>query len=288
MDTQGLFEPRSTHEENGRIFGLSTLISSIQILNIKDVLQEDQLEYLEMATNLAKIIVKKQKTTDWKPFQRLLFLFRDWADETIGYGYEGGLKYLDDEVLAVFDDVKSTKGSVIRQNIRGSFDEISCFLLDNPGQNIKKGHGEWSTLEEGFVTNMKILIESLLAPKNLVKKSALGKDLTATEFQGLIKIYFNAFANAKLPATENILQMAIDNQMQTIVNDQLKVFNKLQANLNVDFDRENFVDWVNEVHDKNEKTAVDGFLNTEKIDDEESTKKFVGILKKEIGIVFEV
>lgn len=287
MDTQGLFETGSTHEENGRIFGLSTLLSSIQILNINGVLQEDQIEHLEMATNIAKIILKRKKSSGWKPFQKLLFLFRDWTDDEIGYGYRGGKVYLENSILRV-NGIESSKANVIRRNIRDSFEEILCFLLNHPGLKISKGRGEWATLEEDFVVNLKFLIESLLSPGNLIKKTTLGKDLTAEEFQALMRIYFDAFASSNLPNTENILQMAIDNQMQAIVNGQLKVFNQMQAELDIDYEREDFVFWAKKVHENNTKIAIDGFLKAEKIDDEESSMKFEKILKEEIEIVFKV
>lgn len=48
MDTQGLFDNETTPMENSRIFALSTLISSIQILNLSNLIQEDQLQYLQV------------------------------------------------------------------------------------------------------------------------------------------------------------------------------------------------------------------------------------------------
>lgn len=48
MDTQGLFDNETTPMENSRIFALSTLISSIQVLNLSNLIQEDQLQYLQV------------------------------------------------------------------------------------------------------------------------------------------------------------------------------------------------------------------------------------------------
>ena len=44
IDTQGLFDSKSTSAENARIFSIGTLISSIQIFNLTGVVQEDQLQ----------------------------------------------------------------------------------------------------------------------------------------------------------------------------------------------------------------------------------------------------
>lgn len=98
IDTQGLFDPKTPLAENAKIFGLGTLISSLQIYNLNDVIQEDQLQYLQMATEYARFAVADNKAKGIKgikPFQNLLFLMRDWknADE-YGYGLNDGHKYL--------------------------------------------------------------------------------------------------------------------------------------------------------------------------------------------------
>ena len=48
VDTQGLFDTKTTVVDNSRIFALSTLLSSIQIFNLNDVIQENQLQYLQV------------------------------------------------------------------------------------------------------------------------------------------------------------------------------------------------------------------------------------------------
>lgn len=48
MDTQGLFDTKTSPADNSRIFALGTLLSSVQIFNLNDVIQENQLEYLQV------------------------------------------------------------------------------------------------------------------------------------------------------------------------------------------------------------------------------------------------
>jgi atlastin len=48
MDSQGLFDSDTTSADNSRILALSLLMSSIQIINIYDVIQENQLQYLQV------------------------------------------------------------------------------------------------------------------------------------------------------------------------------------------------------------------------------------------------
>ena len=48
MDTEGTFEIRSDVSAGTQIFALSTLISSVQIYNIMDLISENDLEYLQV------------------------------------------------------------------------------------------------------------------------------------------------------------------------------------------------------------------------------------------------
>lgn len=79
IDTQGLFESGTHPEDDSRIFTLGTLMSSILILNLFDVVQENQLEYIQYAIESAKFAVDKKPEIEEKPFQHLVFLIRDWV-----------------------------------------------------------------------------------------------------------------------------------------------------------------------------------------------------------------
>lgn len=79
MDTQGLFDKKTTHMDNSRIFALGTLISSIQILNLFGILQEDQLQYSQLVTEFARFTATDSVGTTIKPFENLMFLIRDWV-----------------------------------------------------------------------------------------------------------------------------------------------------------------------------------------------------------------
>jgi atlastin len=48
IDTQGLFDHDTSPAINAKIFSLSTLISSHQIFNLANLVQEDHLEYLQV------------------------------------------------------------------------------------------------------------------------------------------------------------------------------------------------------------------------------------------------
>ena len=62
MDTQGLFDHKSLPADNSRIFSLSTLISSMQIFNLFNHIQEDQLQYLQFATEYTRFATTNKTT----------------------------------------------------------------------------------------------------------------------------------------------------------------------------------------------------------------------------------
>jgi atlastin len=287
MDTQGLFETGSTQDENSRIFGLSTLISSIQIVNLKDVIREDQIEYLEMATSLAKFIAKEQFEHKklWKPFQKLLFLIRDWTDEDFEFGYGGGEKY-----LKTFLDVRGPEQSTstkVRENIRDSFDLISCYLLNEPGSEIKKKDfkGEWSKLAENFVKNLKLLIESILKPENLLKKSVLGHNLTCFEYRDFIFNCLTAFQNTEVPEMKNIYKLSVENHLKRVSKQYLQDY-QLKIRESIIFN-DNFEREFDEKHIKLKNETILKFLSAEKYNDAEVLPTYEDKLKNDIEETFK-
>ena len=49
MDTQGAFDSESTVRDCATIFALSTMISSIQVFNLLQNIQEDDLQHLQVS-----------------------------------------------------------------------------------------------------------------------------------------------------------------------------------------------------------------------------------------------
>merc|ERR1719240_2079785 len=89
MDTQGMFDSRLTQMLTACIFGLSTLISSHQIYNVQNRIQEDNLQHLALFTEYGRIAHSKQRQAEGRDeadrhrsaaFQRLEFLVRDWQE----------------------------------------------------------------------------------------------------------------------------------------------------------------------------------------------------------------
>lgn len=295
VDTQGLFEKGSTPEENAKIFSFITLMSSIQIINIKEKIQENHIAHLQTAIELTNLITMKQGgQSKRKSFQNVVFLLRDFDDEKYEFGFEGGLNYLED----FFDPEESTNetlseqnstAQVNRENIRASFDEILCFLLNHPGEIIKKSvfKGEWGLLKPEFVQNLQILIEGLLAPEKLVKKSMLGAEMTGEEFNETLVDLSDCYSTYNMPQLENIFQITIDNQMNAIVKNEVKEYKTAMTSEAIDYDRSDFADWLQKKHNATLAVAIDEFLKADKIEDKPSEEKFKKVLEDKIEEFFK-
>lgn len=66
MDTQGAFDSLSTVKDCATIFALSTMISSVQIFNVSQNVQEDDLQHLQLFTEYGKLALEGG---EGKPFQ---------------------------------------------------------------------------------------------------------------------------------------------------------------------------------------------------------------------------
>ncbi|CAG9812157.1 unnamed protein product [Chironomus riparius] len=226
MDTQGLFDNETSPMDNSRIFALGTLISSIQVLNLSGVVQEDQLQYLQFATEFAKFAADDSHGSSGKPFQNLIFLIRDWSNpDDHAFGTEGGESYLK-YFLKVKSGQKEELKSV-RQFIHSSFEEISCALLPHPGKSVagggrniqqnKKYDGNWGAMDEDFKIELFNLIENLLKTERLVMKKINGKDLKGSEFLEYVQQYFKLFQSDKLPQAQSIYESTVEKQMNILI-----------------------------------------------------------------------
>ena len=175
MDTQGLFDNETSLADNSRIFSLGTLLSSVQVLNLFSIIQEDQLQYLQFATEFARFAAQDDNDVTSKPFQNLLFLIRDWNNpDDFEYGIEGGKNYLK-KVLNI-ENIQQSE----TESVNASFEQIDCCLMPHPGKvvaRLKSYDGNWDQMDEEFKIELEILIPKILAPENVVVKKITKKNL---------------------------------------------------------------------------------------------------------------
>lgn len=285
MDTQGLFDNETSPAGNSRIFALGTLISSIQILNLVQIIQEDQLQYLQFATEFAKFAAEDSRGTAGKPFQNLLFLIRDWSNpDEFEFGTEGGDAYLKGVLKIKSEQTDELKS--VRQYISASFEELNCCLLPYPGKHVarkKDFDGRWKLMDEEFKEELQIIIEKLLAPEKLILKKINSKDLRGFEVKEYIESYFKLFQSEKLPEAQSIYESTIDKQMGILIE---KCMGAYKANVvkNQDLLQESN---INVFHEMSKSKTLLLFKDEKKMGNAEHEKKYKAKLEAEMEKTFK-
>ncbi|XP_076824999.1 uncharacterized protein LOC143470631 isoform X2 [Clavelina lepadiformis] len=139
MDTQGLFDHSTSQKVSSLILGISFLLSSYQIYNLSSGIDSQNLETIYKFAEFAKSV--KDINTLSSPFQAFMFLIRDWKNLEYPYGFtkqtetsEAHSDYLEDvlEYKGCSEEHKD-----IRQLLRETFSNMSCFLLPSPGEVVE-------------------------------------------------------------------------------------------------------------------------------------------------------
>lgn len=283
MDTQGLFDHKSTSVDNSRIFSLSTMISSIQILNLLNIIQEDQLQYLQFATEYARYA---SSDDDKSPFQKLLILIRDWnSPEEYKYGLRGGNAFLN-KFLEIHDSQTSELQSV-RRYVRSSFEKIDCFLMAHPGKTVARDStydGRWSHIDEDFVHGMDDLFEHLFSPKRLTLKKINGVPVNPAELLIFISTYVDNFKNDNMPEATNIYESTLEKQFRILVGKSVDVYiNSVAAHEN-ELQSE---DDINKLHVSVKDKALKFFNDQKKFGSSSEGAAFKRELQKKIEEIFQ-
>lgn len=205
MDTQGSFDCNSTVKDCTTIFALSIMTSSVQVYNVLRNIQEDQLQHLQFFAEYGKLA---QKGARKQPFQRLVFLVRDWAfPYEADYGALGGRTILK-ERLEILDQQHQDL-QLLRRQIWSCFSQIDCFLMPRPGEKVETDHkfdGHLEDIDTKFKEKLQELVPWLLAPKNLVVKTINGEKITCQELMNYFRVYAKAFQGGHLPEPKSMLQ----------------------------------------------------------------------------------
>lgn len=179
-------------------------------------LQEDNLQVLEIFTEYGRLALE---ATDEKPFQKLVFLIRDWSfPYEHPYGLNGGEKLLSKK-LAIKEN-QPVQLQRVRRHIRACFNEISCFLMPHPGPRVAtnpKFDGRWMDIDQEFVEQLQTLVPLLLDPKNLVVKEIGGRQVTGRQLMEYFKVYINVFAGETMPEPKSMLEATAEANNLTAV-----------------------------------------------------------------------
>ena len=205
MDTQGTFDNQTTVHESSTVFALSMLLSSLQIFNIKEQMQNDHLEHLQLFTEYGRMAVDQDTST--KPFQKLLFLVRDWQlVHELPLGTKGG-----DTLVTEWLQIQGGKKELtkVRQHIMDCFSDINGFLLPHPGKEVAGSPsfaGSSGDMEPDFIDGLKELMPKILAPENLTVKTIAGNPVRAGQLCNFLVTCTNLFHSDELPKPKTIME----------------------------------------------------------------------------------
>ncbi|XP_050982789.1 atlastin-1 [Labeo rohita] len=205
MDTQGTFDSQSTLRDSATVFALSTMISSMQVYNISQNVQEDDLQHLQLFTEYGRLAMEE---TFLKPFQSMIFLVRDWSfPYEFPYGQEGGMKFLEKRLKISENQHEELQN--VRKHIHSCFTNISCFLMPHPGLKVATNphfDGRLREIDQEFINNLQVLVPWLLRPKNLDVKEINGSKITCRGLLEYFKAYIKIYQGEELPHPKSMLQ----------------------------------------------------------------------------------
>lgn len=94
-------------------------------------IQEDDLQHLQLFTEYGRLAAL-ESDYEGTPFQKLVFLVRDWSyPYEAPYGAQGGEDLLERRLQV--SDTQHEELQQLRLHIRSCFSSIECFLLPHPG-----------------------------------------------------------------------------------------------------------------------------------------------------------
>ncbi|XP_043930237.1 atlastin-1 isoform X2 [Protopterus annectens] len=205
MDTQGTFDSQSTLRDSATVFALSTMISSIQVYNLSQNVQEDDLQHLQLFTEYGRLAMEE---TFLKPFQSLIFLVRDWSfPYEFPYGVDGGMRFLEKRLKVSENQHEELQN--VRKHIHSCFTNISCFLMPHPGLKVATNphfDGRLKEIDEQFTTHLKVLIPWILGPESLDVKEINGNKITCRGLVEYFKAYIKIYQGEELPHPKSMLQ----------------------------------------------------------------------------------
>lgn len=259
------------------------MISSIQILNLLNIIQENQLQYLQFATEYARYAsVDEEKS----PFQNLLILIRDWnSPEEYKYGLRGGNAYLN-SFLEIHDHQTQELQSV-RRYLRSSFEKIDCFLMPHPGRSVARDStydGRWSEIDEEFVHGMQDLFMHLFAPKKLKLKQINGVPVKPADLLVFISGYVDNFKNDSMPEATNIYESTLDKQFSILIGKSIDIYVNAVAAHDMELTGE---DDINRLHATAKDAALKFYNAEKKFGDYAEGANYKRELQKKIEVTFQ-
>ncbi|XP_014773654.1 atlastin-2 [Octopus bimaculoides] len=287
MDTQGAFDSLSTVRDCATVFALSTMISSVQVYNISQNIQENDLQHLQLFTEYGRLALDANDNES-KPFQALTFLVRDWScSYEHSYGMVGGNEIL--EKRFAITDRQHSELQQLRRHIRSCFQSINCFLMPHPGLKVAsdpKFTGKLKDIEPDFRQYLRSLVNHILAPEKLVVKEINGTKITCGELVEYFKAYINIYQGEELPEPKSMLEATAEaNNLAAVACARNYYSTNMEAAVGGNRPYLH-PDCLNKDHAKFQEEALKLFRSTRKMGGSEFSHSYEEKLQKEIEELF--
>ncbi|CAG0885791.1 unnamed protein product [Darwinula stevensoni] len=301
MDTEGTFDCEESLAHSVTVFALSTLLSSLQIYNLKDNINMDDLHHLQVVLSTCEIIgfLNPQDTrnkfftgygrlcleaSDDKPFQNFLFLVRDWRNHhEFPYGSVGGQAFLKEKLQTSGRQREEVKK--VKEGIKECFEKLNGFLMPYPGEKVAGDlhfSGSLSDIQLDFKYQLRFLVPKLLSPENLVLKTIAGRPITCKQIFEYFKCYIGVFNNrAEILKPKNIFEATAEVQHRNSLDEAVDHYAQHMDRLLVEVP---FLTKkkLNEVHASLRMEAIGRFASSKKMGDKELSGKYELLLDKDI------
>ncbi|KAM6969715.1 atlastin-1 isoform 1-T1 [Tautogolabrus adspersus] len=285
MDTQGTFDSQSTLRDSATVFALSTMISSMQVYNISQNVQEDDLQHLQLFTEYGRLAMEE---TFLKPFQSMIFLVRDWSfPYEFPYGQEGGMKFLEKRLKISENQHEELQN--VRKHIHSCFTNISCFLMPHPGLKVATNphfDGRIKEIDGDFLNNLKVLVPWLLSPRSIDVKEINGSEITCRGLLEYFKAYIKIYQGEELPHPKSMLQATAEANNLAAVAAARDLYNKKMEEV-CGGDRPFLApSELQARHSAIREEALQVFRGVKKMGGEEFSRRYLQQLEGEIDEVF--
>ncbi|CAJ0560201.1 unnamed protein product, partial [Mesorhabditis spiculigera] len=283
MDTQGAFDSQSTVKDCATIFALSTMISSVQIYNLTQNIQEDDLQHLQLFTEHVPIHEPSVF------LQSLIFLVRDWSfPYEAEFGFNGGQRTLEKRLQV--SDKQHPELQQLRTHIRACFDDIQCFLMPHPGLKVATNpnfDGKLTDIEPEFQHSLHALIPRILDGANLVLKDINGGKVTCRELVEYFKAYMKIFQGQELPEPKSMLIATAEANNLAAVSSARALYSRNMEEVCGGDKPYMSTSELGVEHERCRNEAIREFRNARKMGGADFSMQFLDRLEQDIGETFE-
>eukprot|EP00448_Togula_jolla_P008180 CAMPEP_0170603362 /NCGR_PEP_ID=MMETSP0224-20130122/18873_1 /TAXON_ID=285029 /ORGANISM="Togula jolla, Strain CCCM 725" /LENGTH=647 /DNA_ID=CAMNT_0010928241 /DNA_START=50 /DNA_END=1993 /DNA_ORIENTATION=- len=207
MDTQGCWDNQTQKSVSATLFGMTALLSSKLVVNIRSNISENEIGFLDYITTFTQTVLKTDAANSQTPFGALEMLVRDYSNFEDGWTMEQCKaeiqQHLHDHVSSHEND---SDKKTLETRLNSTFNRINCHALCHPGIAVTKPSydGEIAVIDRDFFVLLDNLTKTLFGADDFPVPSApLGMTLSADGFAKTVINFAKAFG-------ENAVTMAVD------------------------------------------------------------------------------